>query len=120
MSSASNPEGSGSEESQVAKRTAPIASAARSTPPIPIHAAVGRRLIGRVALFAIWLLLIGTYSTAVFYVVIASLFVASGEGLLVVSTRASVDEHVGSILLSSRRRTTGAEQVTRGERRPEA
>ena len=48
-------------------------------------------------LFAIWLLLFGTYSETVFYVLMASLFVASGESLLVVATRKKVDEHVGSI-----------------------
>jgi cardiolipin synthase len=52
-------------------------------------------------LFAIWLLLFGTYSETLFYVLIASLFVASGESLLLVATRETVDEHVGSIFLSS-------------------
>ena len=50
-------------------------------------------------LFAIWLLLFGTYSDALFYVLMAIVFVASGESLLVVATRKTVDEHVGSIFL---------------------
>lgn len=49
-------------------------------------------------LFAIWLLLFGTYSEPLFYVLMASMFVASGESLMVVATRERVDEHVGSIL----------------------
>jgi phosphatidylglycerophosphate synthase len=48
-------------------------------------------------LFAIWLLLFGTYSETLFYVLMATVFVASGESLLVVATRKTVDEHVGSI-----------------------
>ena len=61
-------------------------------------------------LFAIWLLIFGTYNDVVFYVVIALMLVGSGENLLVVSTLKSVDEHVGSILLRARRRTTGKER----------
>ena len=63
-------------------------------------------------LFAIWLLIFGTYNETVFYVVIATLFIGSGENLLVVSTRKSVDERIGSILLRPRRRTasTGRDQ----------
>lgn len=68
-------------------------------------------------LFAIWLLIFGTYSEAVFYVLIAMLFVASGEHLLVVMTRDSVDEHVGSILLSPRRHITDKAQDRRVGRR---
>lgn len=63
-------------------------------------------------LFAIWLLLFGTYSETLFYVLMASLFVASGEFLLVVATRERVDEHVGSIFLSSGHRTSRHERVT--------
>ena len=51
-------------------------------------------------LFAIWLLLFGTYSEALFYVLMAIVVVASGESLLVVATRKTVDEHVGSFFLS--------------------
>jgi phosphatidylglycerophosphate synthase len=68
-------------------------------------------------LFAIWLLLFGTYSTAAFYVLMAVLFVASGESLLVVATRATVDEHVGSILLPPGRRASGSDRADRGEGR---
>lgn len=53
-------------------------------------------------LFAVWLLLFGTYSVTVFHLVIGMSILASTETLLVVSTRSTVDEHVGSIL--SRRR----------------
>lgn len=49
-------------------------------------------------LFAVWLLLFGTYSVTVFYLVIGISMLASAESLLVVSTRSAVDEHVGSIL----------------------
>lgn len=58
-------------------------------------------------LFAIWLLLFGTYSVTVFHIIIAICILASLETLLVVSTRPTVDEHIGSILLSSRRPTPG-------------
>lgn len=54
-------------------------------------------------LFAIWLLLFGSYSQIAFYVVIAACMLASLESLLVVSIRSRVDEHIGSILLSPRR-----------------
>ena len=53
-------------------------------------------------LFAIWLLMFGTYNPALFYVLMLTVFVGSGESLLVVATRTTVDAHVGSILLSSR------------------
>ena len=68
-------------------------------------------------LFAIWLLLFGTYSTAAFYVVMACAFVASGESLLVVATRATVDEHVRSILLPPGRRASAPDRAERGEGR---
>lgn len=55
-------------------------------------------------LFAIWLLLFGTYNETLFYVLMACILVASSESLLVVATLETVDEHVGSIFLSSRRR----------------
>jgi len=58
-------------------------------------------------LFAIWLLLFGSYSATVFYLVIALCMLASLETLLVVSTRSRVDEHIGSILRSSRRDAPG-------------
>lgn len=64
-------------------------------------------------LFAIWLLLFGTYSETLFYVLMTILFLASGESLLVVATREAVDEHVGSIFLSSGHRTSRHERVTR-------
>lgn len=51
-------------------------------------------------LFAIWLLLFGTYSDALFHVLMTIVFLASGESLLVVATRKTVDEHVGSIFLA--------------------
>jgi hypothetical protein len=54
-------------------------------------------------LFAIWLLLFGSYSETLFYLLVASLLVASGESLLVVAARKTVDEHIGSIFLSSTR-----------------
>lgn len=49
-------------------------------------------------LFAVWLLLFGTYSVPVFHLVIGMSMLASTESLLVVATRSTVDEHVGSIL----------------------
>ena len=55
-------------------------------------------------LFAIWLLLFGTYNPTVFYVLMATVFVGSAESLLVVATRETVTAHVGSIFLSSDRR----------------
>jgi phosphatidylglycerophosphate synthase len=63
-------------------------------------------------LFAIWLLVFGTYSETLFYVLMASLFIASGESLLVVATRGTVDEHVGSIFLSSGHGTSRHERVS--------
>jgi cardiolipin synthase len=57
-------------------------------------------------LFAVWLLLFGTYDATVFYLVIAICMLASAESLLVVSTRSEVDEHVGSILSPPRPRDT--------------
>lgn len=54
--------------------------------------------------FAIWLLLFGTYNTTLFYILMATVFVGSGESLLVVATRETVTAHVGSIFLSSDRR----------------
>ncbi|HLS86162.1 MAG TPA: CDP-alcohol phosphatidyltransferase family protein [Burkholderiales bacterium] len=54
-------------------------------------------------LFAIWLLLFGTYSVRIFYLVIGICILASAETLLVVSTRSRVSEHLGSIFLRSPR-----------------
>jgi phosphatidylglycerophosphate synthase len=68
-------------------------------------------------LFALWLLIFGTYNETIFYVVMATLFIGSGGNLLVVSTRKSVDEHVGSILLPARDRSGGAEGGEREGRR---
>lgn len=59
-------------------------------------------------LFAIWLLITGTYREPVFHLVIAVCFAAAAETLVVVSTRARVDEHVGSILLPRHGRRGGA------------
>lgn len=55
-------------------------------------------------LFAIWLLLFGTYSPAVFYLIFAVCMLAAAESLLVLATRPSVDEHIGTLL---RRRGRG-------------
>jgi cardiolipin synthase len=63
-------------------------------------------------LFAIWLLLFGTYNTTLFYVLMATVFVGSGESLLVVATRETVTAHVGSIFLSSRTTPAGTHSST--------
>ena len=70
-------------------------------------------------LFAIWLLIFGTYNETVFYVVMACLFIGSAENLLVVATRKSVDEHVGSILLRRGRQTARGTRDSPGDGRPE-
>lgn len=49
-------------------------------------------------LFAIWLLLFGTYSALVFHLVVGAGLFAAAESLLVVLTRDAVDEHIGSVL----------------------
>lgn len=49
-------------------------------------------------LFAIWLLMFGTYSRTAFHVVIIVCTVAALEHLAVLLSRRTVDEHVGSIL----------------------
>ncbi|HEX5073007.1 MAG TPA: CDP-alcohol phosphatidyltransferase family protein [Gemmatimonadaceae bacterium] len=61
-------------------------------------------------LFAIWLLVFGTYATTLFYVLMATLFVGTGESLLLVATRQTVDAHVGSIFkaVSSSARSEGS------------
>jgi phosphatidylglycerophosphate synthase len=48
--------------------------------------------------FAIWVLLFGTYSRILFRVVAALCVAAAMETLLVFSTRRSVDERIGSVL----------------------
>ena len=48
-------------------------------------------------LFAIWLLMFGTYSVSIFRIVIAVCILAAAENLLVLLSRGAVDEHVGSI-----------------------
>jgi hypothetical protein len=48
-------------------------------------------------LFAIWLLMFGTYSVSIFRIVIATCILAAAENLLVLLSRDFVDEHVGSI-----------------------
>jgi hypothetical protein len=58
-------------------------------------------------LFLFRLLVFGTYSATVFHVVIAICMVASTESLLVVSTRTTVSEHVGSLFLRSPRDLPG-------------
>ncbi|MBV9774075.1 MAG: CDP-alcohol phosphatidyltransferase family protein [Gemmatimonadetes bacterium] len=51
------------------------------------------------SLFAISLLVLGTYRAPVFHVVIGVCFFAALEALAVLLTRSRVDEHVGSIFL---------------------
>jgi phosphatidylglycerophosphate synthase len=58
-------------------------------------------------LFAIWLLLVGTYSARVFHLVVGAGLFSAAESLLVVLTRDAVDEHIGTVL----RRSAGAGRV---------
>ena len=61
------------------------------------------KVAGTVAyVFAIWVLFFGTYSQIVFRVVVALCILAAMETLLVFSTRRSVDERIGSVLLRPR------------------
>ena len=53
-------------------------------------------------LFAIWLLLFGTYGRMVFHLIAALCVIAALETLFVFSTRRSVDERIGSALFRTR------------------
>lgn len=55
-------------------------------------------------LFAIWLLMFGTYSRTAFQIVIMICMVAALEHLAVLLSRQTVDEHVGSIFKHRERR----------------
>ena len=57
--------------------------------------------------FAIWVLLFGTYSRSVFRIVATLCVIAALETLLVFSTRRSVDVRIGTVLFRNRHEESG-------------